>query len=74
MSPELANNFMGVLKAGKTLRVLTSGMKRYGGPAMVTPGRFKKHCQLNPEWGVAANQLAKANAKAADALKSLNFT
>jgi hypothetical protein len=49
-------------------------MKRYGGPAMVTPGRFKKHCQLNPEWGVAANQLAKANAKAADALKSLNFT
>jgi hypothetical protein len=50
MSPELANNFMAGLKAGKTLRVLTSGMKKYA-PAMVTPGRFKKHCELNPEWG-----------------------
>jgi hypothetical protein len=66
LSPKLANKFMAELKAGKTLRALTSGSKA---PATCTPERYKKHCELDPEWGLAANQLAKANAKAADALK-----
>jgi hypothetical protein len=72
MSPELANTFMAELSAGKTLRALTSGMKRYGRPALATPGRYKKHCGLNPEWGAEANRLAAANAKAADKLKGRN--
>jgi hypothetical protein len=36
---------------------------------MVTFGRFKKHCQLHPEWGAEALKFAAANAKAADRLK-----
>src|SRR5206468_2706893 len=64
MSPELADEFMAGLKAGKTLRMLTSGDKKCG-PAMVTPRRFKKHCELNPEWGAEAERLAKKNQHAA---------
>jgi hypothetical protein len=67
MSTELAASFMAELRAGRTLRYLTSGHKR---PAVVTPERFKKHCELNPRWGRLANKLARANAKAADVLKS----
>jgi hypothetical protein len=67
MSAELAASFMAELRAGRTLRYLTSGHKR---PAVVTPERFKKHCELNPRWGRLANKLARANAKAADVLKS----
>jgi hypothetical protein len=40
MSPELADDFMNELKAGKTVRSLTSGIRKYG-PAMVTFERFK---------------------------------
>lgn len=69
MTAELADEFMRRLTAGDTLRKITSGDKRCG-PALVTPRRFKKHCQLHPEWGVEAIRLAKVNAKAADALKS----
>jgi hypothetical protein len=67
MSTELADSFMAELKAGRTLRYLTSGSDR---PAVVTPGRFKKHCELNPRWGRLANKLARANTIAAYALKS----
>jgi hypothetical protein len=34
-------------------------------PAIVTPDRFNKHCELNPEWGAAAARLAKENQQAA---------
>ncbi|MBP1065329.1 hypothetical protein JOE51_006796 [Bradyrhizobium japonicum] len=69
MTPELADEFMRRLIAGHSLRRITSGDKK-SGPALVTPNRFKKHCELRPEWAVEAMRLAKANAKAADALKS----
>lgn len=71
MPPELADEFMRRLKAGETLRRITSGDKRCG-PALVTPQRFKKHCELHPEWAAEARDLAKANGKAADRLKSVN--
>lgn len=64
MTPELADEFMRRLKAGETLRRITSGDKRCG-PALVTPQRFKKHCELHPEWSVEARQLATANEQAA---------
>jgi hypothetical protein len=67
MSAELAASFKAQLKAGRTLRYLTSGSDR---PAVVTLGRFNKHCELNPRWGRLANKLAQANTKAANALKS----
>jgi hypothetical protein len=50
MSPALADEFMQEIKSGKTIRMLTSGMKKYG-PAIVSRDRFKKHCELHPEWG-----------------------
>jgi hypothetical protein len=62
MSPGIADVFLTKLKAGKTLRELTSGMKKYGAPVMVTPQRFKKHCDLNPEWGL--NQVIECYRKA----------
>jgi hypothetical protein len=69
MSVQLADLFMMQLKGGKTLTALTSGVKRHG-QRMVTTGRFKKHCQLNPTWAIEAKRLAAVNAKAADKLKS----
>jgi hypothetical protein len=60
MSAELAHEFMGALKAGSTVRKLTCGERQYG-PAMVTPGRFKKHCELNPEWAKEAINISKEN-------------
>lgn len=71
MTTDQAGEFMGRLIAGQSLRRITSGDKRYG-PALVTPQRFKKHCELHPEWAAEAMRLAKANAKAADILKSVN--
>ena len=71
MPTKLADEFMRRLKAGETLRRITSGDKRCG-PALVTPQRFKKHCELHPVWAAEAMHLAKANAKAADRLKSIN--
>lgn len=64
MTPELADEFMRRLRAGETLRRITSGDKRCG-PALVTPQRFKKHCELHPEWAVEARRLIKANEQAA---------
>jgi hypothetical protein len=68
LPPDMAAKFMAELRAGKTMRMLTNGGRV--GPAMVTPQRFKRHCELNPKWGKEANKLAKINAKAADARKS----
>ncbi len=64
LPPDIAADFMAELKGGKTVRVLTNGPGALCGLA-----RYKKHCELNPEWGALANQLAKANAKAANVLK-----
>jgi hypothetical protein len=64
LPPELADEFMVEFKAGSTIRSLTNGPAALCGLA-----RYKKHCELHPEWALLANQLARANAKASDALK-----
>jgi hypothetical protein len=61
MTRELADEFMRRLKAGETLRRITSGDKRCG-PALVTPQRFKKHCELHPGWADEARRLARDGA------------
>jgi hypothetical protein len=68
MTPEQANTCIAVMREGKTLRRFTNGGK-FGAP-IVPLKKFKYHCSLYPEWGERAMRLAKANAKAADALKS----
>jgi hypothetical protein len=60
MAPAMADDFMAKLKAGSTVRKLTSGVKKFG-PAIVSFERFKKHCELHPEWGVEAWRVSKIN-------------
>jgi hypothetical protein len=59
----MAVEFMARLRAGITIRKLTGGGKCAA--AMVSCDRFKKHCELNPEWGAEAVRLAKQNQQAA---------
>lgn len=68
MTPAQANDLMSALRVGWTLRRTCGGGKL--GPAIVPLRKLKRHCALYPEWGEQAMRLAKANAKAADALKS----
>jgi hypothetical protein len=63
MSPTMADEFIARLKAGSTVRRLTSG-KSFG-PGLVTASRFKKHCERHPEWAAEAWRISKANTKAA---------
>jgi hypothetical protein len=70
--PRLADEFMARLKAGRTVRELTSGIKKFG-PALVTYGRFKKHCELHPDWEAEARPLIKVSARAANLPKALTF-
>jgi hypothetical protein len=59
MSPAMADAFKTRIKAGKTIRDLTSPPA--GGLPMVSTGRFRKHCELNPEWGAEVRKLSWAN-------------
>ncbi|MCK1682158.1 hypothetical protein IVA87_22750 [Bradyrhizobium sp. 147] len=59
---DLAIEFMNKLIGGSTIRKLTSGMKEFR-PAIVSYERFKKHCELNPEWGGEAWRISKENAR-----------
>jgi hypothetical protein len=59
--PEMAIQFMERLRAGSTVRKLTSGVKKFG-PAIVSYERFKEHCELNPEWAAEAWRISKINA------------
>lgn len=67
MTPAQANECMGVLHRGLTLRRITGGGKN--GKPIVSLLKFKRHCAAYPEWGAEALRLAKLNTKAADALK-----
>ncbi len=60
--PEMAVDFMAKLKAGSTIRKLTGGGKKLG-PAMVSDDRFKKHCELNPEWASEARRISDVNSR-----------
>jgi hypothetical protein len=64
MSPEMAEECMARLRAGSTVRKLTTGLRQFG-PGLVTCERFKKHCELHPEWAAEAWRISKANTKAA---------
>lgn len=67
---EMASRFMAALQAGKTIRVLTSGETKHSSSFIVGAARFKKHCQLNPEWGAEALRLANANRKVVEKKRS----
>ena len=60
--PELADEFISKLRAGSTIRKLTPGGEKLG-PALATLDRFKKHCELNSEWGAEAWRISKANTR-----------
>jgi len=63
ISDVVAEECMARLRAGSSVRKLTSGLRL--GHALVTRARFKKHCELHPEWGAEAWRISKANTKAA---------
>ena len=73
MSPALADEFMKKVKSGTTIRMLTSGMKVYG-PAIVTPGRFKAHCELNPEWGQEVRAISNETVRVKKGERLRNLT
>src|ERR1700731_2645156 len=50
MTPTQANQFMAALRAGRTLRRITSGEKKFG-PAIASFKKFRTHCMLYPGWG-----------------------
>ncbi|MEH2534412.1 hypothetical protein V1277_006292 [Bradyrhizobium sp. AZCC 1588] len=64
MPAAMAEECIARLKAGNTVRKLTSGLRQLG-PGLVTYQRFKKHCELHPEWAAEAWRISKANTKAA---------
>jgi hypothetical protein len=59
----MADEFIARLKAGSTVRKLTLGIKGCG-RLLVTVGRFKQHCELNPDWAAEAWRISKANTTA----------
>jgi hypothetical protein len=59
--PDMAIDFMERLKAGSTIGKLTGGGKR--GPPMVSYDRFKKHCELHPDWAVEARRISQSNVR-----------
>lgn len=71
MTSAQANIFMARLRAGETVRRMTTGSKKIG-KALVPHRKYKNHCAAYPQWGAAADRLAKINAKAADIGKSVN--
>jgi hypothetical protein len=71
--PEMAIEFMAKLKAGSTVRKLTAGGKILG-PAMVSYDRFKKHCELHPEWATEAWRVSKVNCNIGKGSRLRNIT
>lgn len=59
----MADEFIARLKSGSTVRKITRGIKGCG-PLLVTASRFKKHCELHPEWAVEAWWISIANTNA----------
>jgi hypothetical protein len=60
--PDMAIDFMSKLKAGSTIRQLTGGGTL--GPALVSYDRFKKHCDLNPQWASEALRISRLSTRA----------
>ncbi|MCK1479708.1 hypothetical protein IVB27_34475 [Bradyrhizobium sp. 197] len=59
MNATEAVNFMARLEAGEALRTLVGG----GGNSICSDKAFRRHCELNPDWGAKALALARANRK-----------
>lgn len=59
MNATEAATFLARLEAGEALRTLVGG----GGNTICSDKAFRKHCELNPDWGAKALALAKANSK-----------
>jgi hypothetical protein len=57
LTPELASRFMLGLYNGKTITNMTSAGEHY----ICSSDRFKKHCELNPEWGSEARKASRAS-------------
>ncbi|TFV69433.1 hypothetical protein E4K64_33420 [Bradyrhizobium frederickii] len=57
----LAEVFLNKLKAGSTVRKLTSGGRH--GPPLVSLERFKRHCELDPRWAEEALRISDANGR-----------
>jgi hypothetical protein len=55
--PELASKFMLELHGGRTIRDMTG----YGEHHLCSAERFRKHCELNPDWGKEAHRLSTSN-------------
>lgn len=70
---DLAVELMDKLKAGSTIRRLTSGVREFG-PALVSYPRFQKHCTLHPEWGAEAWRISRANGHAGKGSKKRALT
>jgi hypothetical protein len=73
MPPEMAVEFIAKLKAGSTIRKLTSGDPKHG-PSIVTYERFKKHRELHPGWAVEASRISKINGRAGKGARLRNRT
>lgn len=71
--PEMAIEFMEKLKAGSTIRKLTGGGKLLG-PAMVSDNRFKKHCEMHPEWAAEARRISEVNRRFGSGSRTRNLT
>jgi hypothetical protein len=71
MTPVQANRCAALLRKGWTLRRLYNGGGE--GTPIVSPSKLQNHCAAYPVWGDEALRLARANAKAADALKGRSW-
>jgi hypothetical protein len=58
MSAQLALKFEKKIHAGKTITDLTSPKSKW---FLVPSTRFRKHCELNPEWGASIYKLGRVN-------------
>jgi hypothetical protein len=68
MLPAQARAFEDALRAGKSLRMITGGLRQYG-PAIASILKFRSHCAAYPLWGKQMKALAAANALANNKLK-----
>jgi hypothetical protein len=58
LTPELASKFVLGLHGGKTIRDMTDAKNVH---YVCSSDRFRKHCELNPEWGDEARKTSWAN-------------
>jgi hypothetical protein len=72
MSPAMANEFMEGLKTGSTIAKLTLGYK--SAKYLVSYERFKKHCELDPEWAAEARRISRANGLIGKGVRLRNLT